>query len=174
MNHIYWNPSLYTHCILSFSLGNIYCKSLRSYGCEFQMFHRRNCFDEHQIYIPLFACYVKTANYNNPSSSCSCPTPREPCLFPCCRWLFRFSFAIYVFIFSLHRPLSLDTCFHLFTSYFLFPRPVWSTQPPQLGRVCNACLCLPTVRLLTLRRCLQRRWQNIKQKHFHFENSFFL
>ena len=22
-------------------------------------------------------------------SSFSCPTPREPCLFPCCRWLFR-------------------------------------------------------------------------------------
>ena len=73
----------------------------------------------------------------------------------------------------LHRPLSLNTCFHLFTSCFLFPRPFWPTQPPQLGRVCDACLRLPTVRLLALRRCLQRRWQNIKQKHFHFENSFF-
>ena len=60
--------------------------------------------------------FSKTAKYNNPSSSCSCPTPREPCLFPCCRWLFRFSFSIHVFIFSLHRALLLNTCFHLITS----------------------------------------------------------
>ena len=78
--------------------------------------HHWTCFDEHQIYIPLFASFLKTAKYNNPSSSCSCPTPREPCLFPCCRWLFRFSFSIHVFIFSLHRALLLNTCFHLITS----------------------------------------------------------
>ena len=128
----------------------IYCKSFKSKLCEFQMFgHHWTCFDEHQIYIPLFASFLKTAKYNNPSSSCSCPTPREPCLFPCCRWLFRFSFSIHVFIFSLHRPLplilikkrfSLNTIFMFSLRQHLSSTILINTTPTAWSRL----RCLPS------------------------------